>query len=117
MTIAMKRRTRQFALRVVHLVRALPRGDEGRILGQQLLRSGTAVGANYRALCRARSAREFVAKAGVVLEEADESAFWMELIVEAELLAEKRVSLLLEECNELIAIIGAAYTTARRRAK
>jgi four helix bundle protein len=116
-TIEMKKRTKQFALRVIRLVRELPKGDEARIIGQQLLRSGTSVGANYRALCRARSDREFVSKAGVVVEEADESAFWMELIVEAELMSSKRVSLLLQECNEILAIIAAAYNTARRPLK
>lgn len=71
----MRERTKQFALRVLKLVRALPRTDEGRTLGRQLLRSGTSVGANYRGVCRARSTREFIAKMGIVLEEADESCF------------------------------------------
>jgi four helix bundle protein len=79
---AMKRRTKQFALRVLRLWRALPKNDEGRIIGRQLLRSGTSVGANYRAVCRARSRREFASKMNVVLEEADETAFWIELLIE-----------------------------------
>jgi four helix bundle protein len=115
MTIAMKKRTKTFALRVIRLVRALPKSDEGQIIGRQLLRSGTAVGANYRAVCRARSTKEFASKIGIVVEEADESAFWMEIVVEAGLLSKKRVSLLLDECNELLAVCAAAYYTARRR--
>ncbi|HTL27622.1 MAG TPA: four helix bundle protein [Tepidisphaeraceae bacterium] len=115
MTIAMKKRTKRFALRVITLVRALPKSDEGSVIGRQLLRSGTAVGANYRAVCRARSNKEFVSKVGVVVEEADESAFWMELVIEAELLAARRVNLLLAECNEILAMLAAAYNTAKRK--
>jgi four helix bundle protein len=115
MTIAMKKRTKQFALRVIQLVRALPKSHEGLVIGRQLLRSGTSVGANYRAVCRARSNKEFVSKIGVVVEETDESAFWMELIVEAQLLSSKRVSLLLQECNELLAMFAAAFHTAKVR--
>ena len=75
----MRLRTKQFAIRIVHLFRALPKTEEGRVVGRQLLRSGTSVAANYRAVCRARSKREFISKIGVVVEEADESAFWLEL--------------------------------------
>jgi len=76
-------RTKQFALRIVRLFRALPKSDEARVLGRQLLRSGTSVGANYRAVCRARTRAEFVAKLGIVLEEADETCFWLELLADA----------------------------------
>jgi four helix bundle protein len=78
----LKRRTKAFALRVMTLVDHLPNNSKGRVLGDQLLRSGTSLGANYRAACRSRSTAEFISKLGNVLEEADESAYWMELIVE-----------------------------------
>ena len=78
----LKQRTKRFSLRVIKLVGALPKTVEGRAIGNQLIRSGTAVGANYRAACRGRSKAEFIARLGVVEEEADESAFWMELLVE-----------------------------------
>src|SRR6266571_6754173 len=82
----LKARTKQFALRVIKLVDALPRTIQGRAVANQIIRSATSVAANYRAACRARSRAEFIAKIGVVEEEADESAFWMELIIEGELL-------------------------------
>jgi four helix bundle protein len=75
-------RTKQFALRILRLYRALPAKEEARILGRQVLRSGTSVGANYRAACRARSRAEFIAKLGIVLEEVDETVFWLELLLE-----------------------------------
>lgn len=77
---ALKRRTKSFAIRIVRLYRSLPRTEEARILGKGLLRSSTSIGANYRAACRARSRAEFAAKLGIVLEEADETVFWLELI-------------------------------------
>jgi four helix bundle protein len=97
----LKKRTKQFALRVLKLVAALPKTVAGRAIGGQLVRSGTSVGANYRAACRGRSRAEFVAKLGVVEEEADESAFWMEMIIEGGLLKPKQVEPLLNEANEL----------------
>ena len=81
----LKKRTKQFALRILKLVAALPNSVQGRAIANQLVRAGTAVAANYRAACRGRSKAEFIAKLGTVEEEADESAFWMELIVEANL--------------------------------
>jgi four helix bundle protein len=89
----LKARTKQFALRTIKLVAALPKSVEGRAVANQLVRSGTSVAANYRAACRARSKIEFVAKMGVVLEEADETQLWLELIIEAALIAAKRVHL------------------------
>jgi four helix bundle protein len=109
----LKVRTRQFALRVMKLVGALPRTTVGKAIGGQLVRSGTAVGANYRAACRSRSKAEFSAKLGIVAEEADETCFWLELIVAGELLAEKRVIALLEEANALTAIFTAAVKTSK----
>lgn len=82
-TEELKQRTKQFALRNIKLVQSLPSEDVARTIGRQLLRSGTSVGANYRAACRARSDAEFRAKLGIVEEEADESAYWMELLVES----------------------------------
>jgi four helix bundle protein len=87
----LKKRTKQFALRVLKLVAALPNTVAGRAIGGQLVRAGTSVGANYRAACRGRSKAEFVAKLGITEEEADESAYWMEVIIEGDLLKEKQV--------------------------
>ncbi|MDP6439351.1 MAG: four helix bundle protein [Candidatus Brocadiia bacterium] len=108
----LKKRTKAFALRVMKLVRALPRNTQGRVIGNQLVRSGTSVGANYRAACRGRSKAEFIAKLGIVEEEAGESAYWMELIIEAGLLKEELVAPLLAEADELVAIIAASRQTA-----
>ena len=110
----LKSRTKQFALRVMTLVDALPKTIQGRAVGNQLMCSGTAVGANYRASCRARSTAEFIAKIGVVEEEADESAFWMELIVDAKILSGNKVGPLLKEANELVAIMAASRISAVR---
>ena len=108
----LKERTKQFALRVLKLVAALPKSLAGRTIGGQLARAGTSVGANYRAACRARSKLEFIAKIGIVEEEADESAFWLELIIEAELLKAELVHPLLEEANELAKIMASSRKSA-----
>lgn len=110
----LKQRTKTFALRIIKLVDALPKTTAGRAIGNQLMRSGTSVGANYRAACRDRSKSEFIAKLGVVEEEADESAFWMELIVESGLMKESLVSVLLKEANELVAIMAASRISASK---
>ena len=109
----LKPRTKRFALRVIRLVRSLPNDDVARVISKQLLRSGTSVGANYRAACRARSPAEFCAKMGIVEEEADESAYWMELLIEAEIVKEQLLEELLAEANELVAIVVASIRTAR----
>ena len=88
----MKRRTKAFALRVIRVTESLPKGRAAQTVGGQLLRAGTSVGANYRAACRARSTADFVARMGVVEEEADESAYWMEILVAAGLVPEKRLA-------------------------
>src|SRR5215467_5366001 len=93
----MKLRTRQFAIRIVAVVRSLPRNREGDVIGRQLLRSGTAVAANYRAVCRSRSQAEFVSKMNVVVEEADETVFWLEFIVDIRILAAEKLTLLIKE--------------------
>lgn len=111
----LKNRTKQFAIRVVKLFRSLPRTEEARVIGKQMLRSGTSVAANYRAVCRARSKAEFIAKIGVVVEEADETVLWLELLVDVEIVAQKRMTSLLAEANELLAIFAASQYTARKR--
>jgi len=111
----LKERTKQFALRVMRLVDALPRTAKGNVVAGQLMRSGTSVAANYRAACRGRSRAEFVAKIGVVEEEADETALWLELIIEDKILPEKKIVSLLVEANELVAIMAASYISATRR--
>ena len=112
----LKERTKQFALRVMRLVDALPKSTKGRALAGQLIRSGTSVAANYRAACRGRSRAEFIAKIGVVEEEADETALWLELIIADELLSKKKVQSLLDEANELVAIMAASYISAQKNA-
>lgn len=108
----LKERTKKFALRILKLTSALPKTDEARVVRNQLSRSGTSVGANYRASCRARSRAEFISKMGNVIEEADESCYWMEIIIEAEMLPEEKVTALLQEANELTAIMTASRKTA-----
>jgi len=105
-------RTKQFALRVFKLVGALPRTIQGKAGAGQLIRNGTSVAANYRAACRARSKPEFIAKLGVVEEEADESAFWLELIIETDLLSAAKVKPLLTETREIVAIMASSKKTA-----
>jgi four helix bundle protein len=111
----LKRRTKVFGLRVFKLVDALPKNLQGRAIGNQLVRSGTSVGANYRAACRARSRAEFISRLGVVEEEADESAYWMEMIIEAELVKPTLVKSLLAEANEIVAIITASRISAGKK--
>src|SRR5881398_774295 len=104
----LKHRTKDFALRILKLVAALPKTIEGRAIASQLVRCGTSVAANYRAACRARSRSEFVAKMGVALQEADETQLWLELIIEPKLLSVKQVQPLLTEASELVAIFVAS---------
>jgi len=110
----LKERTKQFALRIMRLVDALPRTPKGRALASQLVRSGMSVAANYRAACRGRSRAEFIAKVGTVEEEADETVLWLELIVADKILPEKKILPLLNEANELVAIMAASYISATR---
>ncbi len=113
----MRERTKQFALRVIRCVDALPRTTAGRVVGSQLVRSGTSVGASYRSALRARSDADFSNKIGVVLEEADESGFWLEIIVDAKLLPESKIAALLTEVNELTAIFAATHKTIKAHAR
>ncbi|MBI1967240.1 MAG: four helix bundle protein [Gemmatimonadetes bacterium] len=110
----LKERTRAFALAVIRLVEDLPRGRSADVIGLQLLRAGTSVGANYRAACRARSRREFLAKMGIVEEEADESQFWLDLIADRGMMERGRVSTLRDEARQLVAITVSSIRTARR---
>ena len=111
----LKRRTKQFALRVIRLIEALPRTRTAQVIGNQLLRSATSVAANYRAACRARSQADFVHKLGIVEEEADESLFWLEMVVETELMPAARVEDLIKEADELTAIFVASRKTAKKK--
>lgn len=113
----LKKRTKDFALRAMKLVDALPKKTSGEVLGKQLLRSATSVGANYRSACRGRSMADFIAKLGIVIEEADESEFWIELIEEGGLMTSKRVRPLRKEASELVAIFTASVATARANAQ
>ena len=104
----MKQRTKAFALRVIKLVNSLSKDLVSRRLGDQLLRSGTSVAANYLAVCRARSKADFISKLGIVEEEADESALWMELLIESGMVPQRRLEKLLDEANQLTAIVVAS---------
>jgi four helix bundle protein len=108
-------RTKHFAIRIVKLFRALPKTEEARVRLKQVLRSGTSVAANYRALCRSRSRADFIAKLAVVTEEADETVFWLELLAETGIVAKQQLEKLLMEANELIRIFGSSLHTARSR--
>jgi four helix bundle protein len=111
----MRRRTRDFAIRVIKVVEKLPPKKSAQTIGQQLLRCGTSVGANYRAACRARSDAEFRAKLGICEEEADEAIYWLELIVELGYIREKLLGELIAEANAILAIVVASIKSSRRK--
>jgi four helix bundle protein len=113
----LKKRTKLFSLRIIKFYKNLPKGKEAEIIGKQLLRSGTSVGANYRAACRARSNAEFISKITVVEEEADESVYWIELLIEAGIVKKELLVELLKEANELTAIFTASGNTAKLKQK
>jgi four helix bundle protein len=110
---AFKDRTKAFALRVIRLFKVLPKTEEAKIIGKQLLRSATSVAANYREVNRARSNAEYIAKLGVVLEEADESLFWIELLIEAQIIEEPKMANLKQEATEILAILATAYKNSK----
>jgi four helix bundle protein len=110
-----KARTQAYAVRVLVLVEALPRTRGADVLGRQLLRAATSVGANYRAACRAKSLPDFIAKLGIVEEEADESLYWMELLIKSGLSRRDQIAALMTEGNELVAMTVASINTARQR--
>ena len=113
MSQELKDRTKAYALRVVRLVDSLPPKASAQHMGHQLLRAGTSVAANYRAACRGRSPAEFCAKLGIVEEEADESVFWMELLIEGGFVRQDRLAPLIKEGEEILAITIASIKTAR----
>ena len=113
----LKKRTKHFALRVIELVATFPNTFLGRHVGGQLTRSAPSVAANYRASCRAKSNADFISKMGIVEEEADESAFWIEFAVDTHMAAADKVANLLDEANQLIAIVVASINTARGRSR
>jgi len=109
----LKQRTKKFALDIIRFVESLPNGKTAEIIGRQLLRSGTSVGANYRAACRARSSADFIAKMGIVEEELDESIYWLELLVDSGIMSSERAALLAKEADELLAISVSSIRTAK----
>lgn len=112
-----KERTKKLALRIIRMVEALPKSRSADVIGKQLLRSATSVGANYRAACRGRSAPDVIAKLGIVEEEADESIYWMELLIEAGLIPEAKLKDLLTETNEIVAMTVASIKTLKARSR
>ncbi len=111
---ALKDRTKRFGVDLVKFVNTLPKGRAADIIGRQLIRSATSVGANYRAACRGRSKAEFIAKLGICIEEADETQYWLEVLSDADLVQAQQVVKLMEEANELTAILTASVKTARK---
>lgn len=109
----LKRRTKAFALRIIRLVETLPAAGAAEVIGGQLIRCGTSVGANYRAACRAKSQAGFVARMGVAEEDADESIYWMELLAESRLIQKERVEDLMDEADQLVSIFASSINTAR----
>jgi four helix bundle protein len=110
----MKTRTKAFAVRIIKFYKRLPKTDEARVLGRQVLRSGTSVAANYRAVCRAKSQADFISKMGTVVEEADESLLWLELFEDAELIPPGKLKDLKKEAEELLRKFSRSLNTARR---
>ncbi len=111
--VQMKKRTKEFAKEIIHLCRELPDNREGRLIGNQLFRSGTSIAANYRAACRAKSKRDFIAKLAIVEEESDETLFWMEMLSEMEVLRSDLLDKLMLENDEIISIIVSSIKTSR----
>ncbi len=109
----MKARTKKFALRVIRLVESLPDTKTAKVIGNQLLRSGTSVGANYRAACRAKSTADFISKLSIVEEENDESIYWMELLIESETVKENLLQNLMKEADEILSIIVTSIITSK----
>ena len=109
----LKKRTKLLALRIIKLSRRLPNTPESRVISYQIIKSGTSIGANYRVACRARSRAEFIAKIGIVIEEADETAFWLEIIIESDIVKKDLLLPLFNEVNEIIAIMVASSNSAK----
>ena len=109
----LKARTRAFALRVIRLAESLPETPAAKVIRNQMLRCGSSVGANYRAACRARSKAEFVSKMGIVEEEADETIYWMELLIDAEIVSRTKIADLMDEANQILSIVISSIRTAK----
>ncbi len=109
-----KKRTKQFTLRCIRVFQALPKTEEARIIGKQFLRSATSVGANYSAVCRARSQNEFFAKLSITVEEADETLFWMEILIESEIFTESKMKDLMDELTEIVKVLSKARKTVSK---
>ena len=109
-----KQRTKKLALRIIKLVETFPKTATARVIGNQILRSGTSVGANYRAACRAKSTADILNKLSIVEEEADETLYWLELLVEGEIIPESKLRNLMNETNEIIAMVVASIKTIRQ---
>lgn len=112
---AFKQRTKQLSLRIIKLFQALPKSDEARIIGKQLLRSATSVAANYRAACRGRSDAEFFSKISIVVEEADETLFWLEILEEAEIVSHEKLQSLLAEYEEVVKIVNTVRHNRKKK--
>ncbi|MBA4121247.1 MAG: four helix bundle protein [Acidobacteria bacterium] len=110
-----KDRTKQIALRIIRLVESLPNTNTAQIIGKQLLRSATSVGANYRAACRGKSTADILHKLAIVEEEADESLYWLELLIESEIVTEKKLSVLMSDINETVAMTVSSIKTLRSK--
>jgi four helix bundle protein len=110
----LKSRTKQFAIEIIKLIEALPNTKAGHVIGNQIIRSGISVAANYRAACRARSNVDFISKITIVEEESDETLFWLELIIEAKLLKKEKLQDILKEADELTAIFSATGKTEKQ---
>ena len=111
----MKRRTKEFAKEIIKLCRSLPKNREGRLIGEQIFRSGTSIAANYRAACRARSTAEFISKMGIVEEEADETLFWLEIIQEMDVMKTELLQAIIKENDEIISIVVSSIKTAKQK--
>jgi four helix bundle protein len=111
----LKLRLKQFALRIIKLFQALPKTGEARIIGNQLLRSSTSTAANYRAACRARSGNEFFSKISIVVEEADETLFWLELLLEAEIFSKEKLDSIITESTEILKIVSTARKNTNKK--
>jgi|ERR1700693_859182 four helix bundle protein len=110
----LQQRTKDFAIRIIRASIRFPKEEACRIIGRQFVRAGTSVAANYRASCRARSRADFISKISIVAEEADETLFWLELLVESQLIGKQIVQPLMSECEQLVKIFSASLTTAKR---
>lgn len=113
----LKKRTKAFAFSVIRLVESLPRGRTADVIDRQLIRSGTSVGANYRSACRARSTADFISKMGTVEEETDETLYWMELLIEAEIVESVKLESLINEADEILAMTVASINSAKSKSQ